>query len=385
MNYGGVYRNSPAHLATQAQAEGLGIVNALVVNKEQRFPDIAYNGAQLDAASQADALVVHGQEYHTSYWGHLGLLDIHGSIILPGYVGYPNTAASSLYPMNADIADLAHARGAVVGYVHPFDDAPLPLAVPHQPLSDELPIDVALGKVDYMEILGFSDHRTTADVWYRLLNLGFRIPAAGGTDAMANFASLRGPVGMNRVYARVPDSALDVDAWLSALKAGRTFASNGPLLGFTLGGADIGDELRFPAAQRKLSFSLRVESMVPVDRIELVCNGRVMRSVKGPIDRANVTGTIAMADSGWCVLRASTTGARYPVLDNYVYATTSPIYVTIAGRKPRDAQDARFFTAWVDRVAETTTAYPDWNSAAEKAGVLGRLAQARAVFAAMSE
>jgi hypothetical protein len=73
------------------------------------------------------------------------------------------------------------------------------------------------------------------------------------------------------------------------------------------------------------------------------------------------------------------------VLDNYVYATTSPIYVTIAGRKPRDAQDARFFTAWVDRVAETTTAYPDWNSAAEKAGVLGRLAQARAVFAAMSE
>ncbi len=385
MNYGGVYRNSPAHLATQAQAEGLGIVNALVVNKEQRFPDIAYNGAQLDAASQADALVVHGQEYHTSYWGHLGLLDIHGSIILPGYVGYPNTAASSLYPMNADIADLAHARGAVVGYVHPFDDAPLPLAVPHQPLSDELPIDVALGKVDYMEILGFSDHRTTADVWYRLLNLGFRIPAAGGTDAMANFASLRGPVGMNRVYARVPDSALDVDAWLTALKAGRTFASNGPLLGFMLGGADIGDELRFPAAQRKLSFSLRVESMVPVDRIELVCNGRVMRSVKGPIDRANVTGTIAMADSGWCVLRASTTGARYPVLDNYVYATTSPIYVTIAGRKPRDAQDARFFTAWVDRVAETTTAYPDWNSAAEKAGVLGRLAQARAVFAAMSE
>ena len=48
-------------------------------------------------------------------------------------------------------------------------------------------------------------------------------------------------------------------------------------------------------------------------------------------------------------------------------------------------QDARFFTAWVDRVAETTAAYPDWNSATEKAGVLARLAQARAVFAAMSK
>jgi TolB protein len=34
-------------------------------------------------------------------------------------------------------------------------------------LTNELPVDVALGKVDYMEILGFSDHRTTAAVWYR--------------------------------------------------------------------------------------------------------------------------------------------------------------------------------------------------------------------------
>src|SRR3981189_539075 len=63
-NYGGEYRNAPAHLATQAQAENLSIVNSLLVNKEQRFPDIAYNGKQKDPASQPNALVVHGQEYH---------------------------------------------------------------------------------------------------------------------------------------------------------------------------------------------------------------------------------------------------------------------------------------------------------------------------------
>ena len=38
MNYGGEYRNTPAHLVMQAQAENLGIVNSLIVNKEQRFP-----------------------------------------------------------------------------------------------------------------------------------------------------------------------------------------------------------------------------------------------------------------------------------------------------------------------------------------------------------
>ncbi len=382
MNYGGEYRNTPAHLALQAQAENVGLVNSLIVNKEQRFPDIAYNGRQLDPASLPDALIVHGQEYHTSYWGHLGLLAMEGGVILPGYVGYPNTAASSLYPMNADVADVAHARGALVGYVHPFDEYPEPVSKPHETLTSELPVDVALGKVDYMEILGFSDHRSTAHVWYQLLNLGFRIPAAGGTDAMADYASLRGPVGMNRVYVSVPDGAVTPAGWMAALKAGRSFATNGPLLGFTLGGAQIGDELEFGSAQGHVKFTVRLRSIVPVDHLDLVCGGRVVRSfvTHTPIDHAEFSGSIALEESGWCIARASSDAGRYPVLDTYVYATTSPVYVTIGGRRPRSPEDARYFAAWVDRIAETTSAYPDWNSAAEKRSVLARLEQAKAVF-----
>jgi TolB protein len=365
----------------QAEAENLGIVNALIVNKEQRFPDIAYNGLRTDPASTHDVLVVHGQEFHTSYWGHLGLLDI-GGIILPGYAGYSNTAASSLYPMNADIADLAHERGALVGYVHPFDEYPEPIAKPRELLTMELPVDVALGKVDYMEILGFSDHLSTAHVWYQLLNLGFRIPAAGGTDAMANFSSLRGPVGMNRVYAQVPAGARLPKEWLAALKAGRSFATNGPLLGFSLGGAQLGDELKFDTAQQRVKFTVGLRSIVAVDHLELVCNGRVVRSfvTHSPIDHADLDGTIPLSNSGWCVLRASSDAARYPVLDHYAYATTSPIYVNIAGAKPRSSEDAKYFAAWIDRITETTAAYPDWNNAAEKRSVLSTLAQARSVF-----
>jgi Tol biopolymer transport system component len=387
MNYGGEYRNTPAHLATQAEAENLGMVNALIVNKEQRFPDIAYNGLQVDPASKPDALVVHGQEFHTSYWGHLGLLDIGGGIILPGYAGYPDTAAASLYPMNADIADWGHERGALVGYVHPFDEYPEPIAKPHEALTMELPVDVALGKVDYMEILGFSDHLSTAHVWYQLLNLGFRIPAAGGTDAMANFSSLRGPVGMNRVYAQVSaDASLPKD-WLQALKDGRSFATNGPLLGLKLGGAPVGATLTFDAAQKSVKFTAALRSIVAVDHLDLVCNGRVVRAfVKhSPIDHADLEGTIPLSSSGWCVLRAFSDAARYPVLDNYVYATTSPIYVTIAGAKPHSSEDAKYFAAWIDRITETTAAYPDWNNAAEKRGVLSRLAQAKSVFVGLEQ
>jgi hypothetical protein len=389
MNYGGAYRNTPAHLSAQAEAEGLSFVNALIVNKEQRVPDLPYGGARTDSSSRADAVVVHGQEFHTSYWGHLGLPDLPGGVILPGYAGYPGTAAASLYPMNADVADIAHARGALVGYVHPFDEHPEPLARPTDPLTNELPVDVALGKVDYMEILGFADYRATAAVWYRLLNLGFRIPAAGGTDAMANFASLRGPVGMDRVYVRSPQAApggpLEVAPWLAGLKAGRRFATNGPLLGFELGGASIGDELDFAAARSSVPFTVRLASIVAVDHLDLVCNGRVLRSfLRHPASRAEFRGLISLTASGWCLLRASTDGARAPILDNYVYATTSPVYVSIGGRPARSAADARYFAAWIDRVAESTAAYPDWNSRAERALVLERLAQAKAVFVGLA-
>jgi len=214
------------------------------------------------------------------------------------------------------------------------------------------------------------------------LNLGFRIPAAGGTDAMANYSSLRGPVGMNRVYARVAGGEIRPEEWMAALKAGHSFATNGPLLGFTLGGAEIGAELKFAAAEQGAEFSVRLRSIVAVDHLELVCNGRVVRSfiTQGSVDHGEFSGSVALNESGWCLVRASTDTGRYPVLDTYVYATTSPIYVTVAGRKPRSPEDARYFAAWVDRVTETTSAYPDWNSVAEKQKVLERLAQAKAVF-----
>jgi TolB protein len=93
-----------------------------------------------------------------------------------------------------------------------------------------------------------------------------------------------------------------------------------------------------------------------------------------------VTGTLPLNESGWCVLRASTDKAEYPVLDNYVYATTSPVYVTIGGKPPRSPEDAKYFAAWIGRTIDVTSHYPDWNSPAEKEYVLKRLAEAKAIY-----
>jgi TolB protein len=380
MNYGGAYRNTPANLVAQAAAENLSIVEDLIVNKEQRIPDIAYFSSSVDPASTDTTLLFHGQEFHTSYWGHLGLLHLTDHFLLPGYAVYPNTAAASLFPTNADVADMAHQQHAIVGYVHPYDAFPDPAK--DATLTHELPVDVALGKVDYIEVLGFSDHKSTAAVWYRLLNCGFHLPAAAGTDAMANFASLRGPVGLNRVYSNVPQGRLDIDSWLSSLKQGHTFATNGPLLGFTLGGRALGDELRLPAGENKAKFTAWLRSIVPVDHLEVVCNGRVVRDLKigGDHESAQVDSDISLSQSGWCLLRAWSDKAEHPVLDDYPYATTSPIYVTVAGSDVQPVEDAAYFVAWIDRMMENAKLNRDWNTESEKASVLNLLRRAREIY-----
>jgi TolB protein len=380
MNYGGAYRNTPGNLVAQAAAENLSVVEDLIVNKEQRIPDIAYFSPRPDPASTASTLLLHGQEFHTSYWGHLGLLDLTQHFLIPDYAGYPNTAAASLFPTNADVADMAHQQQALVGYVHPFDTIPDPAK--DAALTDELPVDVALGKVDYIEALGFSDHKSTAAVWYRLLNCGFRLPAAAGTDAMADFASLRGPVGLNRVYADVPRGPVKIEPWLGSLKQGRTFATNGPLLGFTLGGRELGDELRLPAGENKIKFTAWLRSIVPIDHLEVICNGRVVRDLKLTDDResADVADAIPLSQSGWCLLRAWSDKAEHPVLDAYPYATTSPIYVSVAGSAAKPVEDAAYFIAWIDRMIKDAGSNRDWNTQAEKNSVLDLLNRARGIY-----
>jgi TolB protein len=391
MNYGGEYWNSPEHLVLQAEAENLGIVNNLIVNKEQRIPDIAYAGHRVDSASNARAMIVHGQEFHTTQWGHLGILNIRDGILLPGYAGYPGTAATSLLPMDADVADMAHARGALVGIAHPFDEDPA--AVPHtqEDTPEELAADVAFGKLDYLEVVGFNDYRATAGVWYRLLDLGFRLPAGAGTDAMANFASLRGPVGMDRVYARVPSGPVKIDSFLNALKSGRTFATNGPLLDFSLGSEQIGGEVRLSGA-KNVTFSASLRSIVPLDHWELVCYGaKAAQDSKGPYfvqelklngarDGGKAQGEVAIENSGWCLVRASSDKSEYPILDNYVYATTSPIYVTVDGKKPSSREDAEYFVTWMDRTMAMASKYGYWNSDSEKEVALKRLKVAREIY-----
>ena len=379
MNYGGTYRNTPARLVRQGRAEGLRVIQNLIVNKEGRVPDVAHFSGAPDRASAPDVILAHDEEFHTSYWGHLGLLGLRSHLLLPAYAAYQGTGAASPAPMNADVARAARAQGALVGYVHPFDTDPRP-GDGARPLTNEFPVDLALGLVDYYEALGFvDDFMATQRVWYAALNCGFRLPAGAGTDAMMNFASLRGPVGMNRVYAKVAPPVTQ-RTFLRALKDGRTFATNSALLSFSLGGREPGSEVVLPSHGGALAARVRMRSMVAIDSLEIVANGVVVARIPTAGDpmRADTTITIPVRASGWYLLRGWSAGGRHPVLDLHPFATTSPVYVSVGGAPIRSARDARFFLDWIDRVRANVERSADWNTPRERDAALATVAAARA-------
>jgi hypothetical protein len=381
MNYGGHYHATPATLLFQARAEGLNLVENLIVNKEDRMPDLRYFTGRPDPLSTPDLLLLHDQEFHTSYWGHTGVLGLTRNVLLPGYASYAGTPVASPFPDNATVADLAHQQGGLFGYVHPFDEYPDPSDTTTR-LTNALPIDVALGKLDYFEVVGFSDHLATSRVWYQLLNCGFRLPAGAGTDAMTNYASLRGPVGTNRVYVQ-SGLPMDRSRWYSALKAGKSFATNGPLLQFQVGTTGLGGELTLPAGTHRLPMRVTLRSLVPMDHLEIIGNGAVVASIPlgGERTSADTTIMVDVPRSGWYLLRAYREQAAEPVLDIYPFGTTSPVYVTVAGKPVRSTGDADYFIRWLDRLAVDAAAHPGWNTPEERRGVLERIRLAREEFA----
>jgi len=379
MNYTGQYKNNPQRLVQQAKAEDLNFVYNLIVNKEQRIPDLAYFSATPDDHSTAETMLLHGQEFHTSFWGHLGLLHMKDHYILPDYAGYPQTASESLFPHNSFIADRAHVQEGLVGYVHPFEQSEV---FPDQSatLMNELPVDAALGKVDYYELIGFSDHKASEHVWYKLLNCGFRIPAAAGTDAMTNYASLRGPVGLNRVYVKAEEE-LDASVFEDKLKAGKSFVTNGPIIGFNMGEANPGDSIIINPDGQRFFYSGFLRSNVPVTKIEIIWNGEVIesRSEKKPMKSMDLSGNITVKGSGWLLMRAWSDQADPNLPDLYPYASTNPIYIKSTATNPQQKPSAEYFLKWISRM-ESKINTLNFRNDAEKQAVVKDIQRAKSYY-----
>ena len=377
MNYGGNLHNTPENLMFMAAAEDLDIIGELVANKDNRIFDYQFFRGGLDPLSTTERLLYFNEEYRPPFYGHIGLLNLTEHLISPFTTGYEGTAIDSLYPSNTDIFRLARTQGAIGGYVHPYGAEP---SEGDYGGARGFPVDTALGTLEYLELMSGSDHMATTRVWHRILNCGFKVTGVAGEDSITNLHRTA-LVGANRTYAQMGPK-LDWDAWIEAIRKGRTFVTNGPLLEFTLNGLSAGGELRLPAEGGTVTVRGSMESIAAVEKVEILNNGEVVGSIpltdKGK--RAEFGREIEVRRSGWYTLRAYGTRPMHPIDNPYPFAETGPIYVYVGNQPIRSGKDARYFITWIDAISKMAAEHPGWRSEKEKAHVLGQFREAREVF-----
>jgi TolB protein len=242
------------------------------------------------------------------------------------------------------------------------------------------PVDLALGSFEYLEVLTKSTHFTnTSTVWHRALNCGFKVTASAGEDSILNL-NATAILGAGRMYAYLGPE-LTWDGWLDAIRHGRTYVTNGPLLQFEVDGQIPGSEIRLPAEGGSVNVTGQVDTIVPIEKIEIYWNGKVIETV--PVAAGARTmrmeKRIPVKGSGWLTMRARG-GFRHPVDDQYVVAETSPVYVYCGDQPIRSREDAEYFIRWIDGITALAKQHPGWRSEREQSHVLGQFAEARKIF-----
>jgi hypothetical protein len=242
----------------------------------------------------------------------------------------------------------------------------------------DYPVEAALGTLDYLaEDVWTND--ASVHAYYKLLNCGFRLGWAGGTDFPCNDSR---PVGSLLTYVQIKDQPLSYERWIAGIKAGRTVVStNGhkEFLNLKVGeNATPGDEIKI---SKKTTLDVEVEwtsTLEQTGRIELVCNGIVVANLGGtslPGKPVTLKAHVPISTSSWiCARRMDATGHR---------SHTAPVYIAL-GNKPirASAEDARFFIRWIDNILENIKPQGAWNQyfSHDLDAVQKRYLQARAVY-----
>lgn len=379
MNYGGNLRNTPENLLFMAAAEDLDLVGEKIANKDNRiFDHQHYRGPSDQGRSTPERILSWGQEYRPPFYGHINLINLTQHLISPFTTGYEGTAIESLYPSNTDIFRMARKQGAIGGYVHPYSQVPESAGYGG---ARGFPVDVALGTVTYLETMTSARQaRNTSRVWHRILNCGFKVTASGGEDSITDLH--RTPViGAARMYAHLGGS-LTWEGWVDAVRAGRTFVTNGPLLQLRMDGEIAGGEIRLPPEGGTVEVQARMDSAFAVETLELIRNGEPVEQIplRDGGRSAAARKRVAVDESGWYTLRALTAAPVPPVDDTHLYAETGPIHVYVGQQEIRSKEDAEYFVRWIDDIAGQARSHPGWRSQDERDHVLAQFEKAREVF-----
>lgn len=310
----------------EAQGEDLHVVNLLLSQWGNLFTNTEEFIGRPTSSPDGQTIVYATQENRQHLLGHLTLLGVKEPI-MPWCSDGPGEAemGSTLEATLADWADRCHAQGGTV-------------VIPHLPFPNGEPAAlIATGRADAVEMIREGSFNFIE--YYRYLNGGYRLPLVGGTDKMSSEV----PVGLYRTYVHIPaDEEFTYDSWCRNMAQGRTILSGGPLLDFTVDGARVGDTLHFPASGGTVEVVARVQSAIPIHRLEIIRDGVVIERVDAAAGARELRLRARVPVMGHSWLAARTGGPElagslphHDVWQRGVFAHTSPIYVACGGEWQR--------------------------------------------------
>lgn len=351
-----------ARIATWAKAMDVRVVNTMMMGDIRRTYFEHEGFGKEFRYTAGDTVLVPGQECpRTNEIGHTQALNLGAAMVRD----------VSRYYLYDTMFDGAHAQGALTGYCHAgwlgFH------------VDRDMSLNVPRGKVDMFEMMQFAS--LTPDFWYDFLNLGYRVTAMAGSDVPWG-----GAIGEVRAYAWVEDEPYTPDGWFDAVKKGRTFVTNGPMLDLTVEGKHPGDEidLEDPGVVRIDAHAFGNAIVGQPQRLEIVVHGEVIGS-------ATVTTT---RPEGLRIKLAYPVGAGIWIAArcfaaNGASAHTSPVYVKVKGggfEKRSDlpnllAKREQSLKEIEELVATEKAKNPQGPIARQGDALLERVHQARDIFA----
>ena len=347
----------PQDMIRQISGEGLNIGSVLTWGPDYYYQKQFFSGHD-DPLSKADELMHYDLEvsgFPSSHAGHIVLLGLREQ-------DYPGATRISDWPTwDLPIFRWAKAQGAVVGFAHSgwglevmSDDLP----------NYEMPGFDGIGANEYIVDVtepGLVDFISSVDtpyvwelsIWYHTLNVGFRTRIAGETDFPCIYDQR---VGIGRTYTKLDN--LSYTNWMQALKAGRSYVSDGKshMMDFKLNDTPVGigaSEVRLGApgsVHAQVNVSAYLDSLPDqsirgkrynekpywdVERarigdtrevpVELVVNGQAVarKNVAADGQVREVAFDAAIEKSSWVAVR---------ILPS---AHTNPIFVLVGGKPVR--------------------------------------------------
>ncbi len=183
-------------------------------------------------------------------------------------------------------------------------------------------------------------------IYWQMLESGHRLPPSAGSG-FGNSA-WETHLGYNRVYVGL-DGEASIDQWWKALREGKSFITNGPLLRARVNGNLPGYVFRFAKGEQiDLHIDLVLTVRDPVDYLDVVFNGKKIYEARlEDHAKRGEFPPLTIKESGWLLIRV-VTGHE----SSYRMATTAPFYFEADGQNRLSRSACQFFATWLEEIRQ---------------------------------